>query len=54
MERTVTKVETPFGEIRRKESHGYGTSREKYEYDDLAEIAEKENISIRELLEKIG
>ncbi|MBR3311458.1 MAG: nickel pincer cofactor biosynthesis protein LarC [Solobacterium sp.] len=54
MERKVTNVETPFGTIRRKESHGYGTDREKYEYDDLAEIAEKENISIRELLEKIG
>ena len=34
--------------MRKKVSTGYGTSREKYEYEDFASIARKHGISIRE------
>ena len=49
----MTTLQTPYGEVRRKDSAGYGISRSKYEYDDLARIAEK-NISISEVLRIIG
>ena len=56
MERKIESVQTPYGEVRRKVSSGYGTSRIKYEYDDLARIAKEQNISIdevRRIVEKI-
>nr|MCR5108661.1 nickel pincer cofactor biosynthesis protein LarC [Lachnospiraceae bacterium] len=37
--------------IHRKDSHGYGVSRSKYEYDDLAKLADEKNISFREARE---
>lgn len=37
--RTTERVETELGTVRVKRAHGYGVSREKYEYDDLADIA---------------
>ena len=37
-----------YGDVRKKVSTGYGISREKYEYEDLASIARKQGISIRE------
>ncbi|MCH5260059.1 MAG: nickel pincer cofactor biosynthesis protein LarC [Lachnospiraceae bacterium] len=56
LERKIESVQTPYGKVRRKVSSGYGTSRIKYEYDDLARIAKEQNISIdevRKLVEKI-
>ena len=50
LERTMQSVETPFGTIRRKDSQGYGVSRQKYEYEDLARIAKEQNLSIGEVL----
>ena len=49
LERRIETVQTPYGEIRRKVSSGYGTSRAKYEYDDLARIAKGQNLSIDEV-----
>lgn len=46
--RTMQKVQTPYGEVRKKVSEGYGVMREKYEYEDLARIARERGISIRE------
>ena len=54
--KTVTE-ETPYGNVRKKISTGYGVCREKWEYDDLARIAKEQNISIREVrrnLEKLN
>lgn len=48
LNRTETVIETPYGRVRRKDAEGYGVHRSKYEYDDLAEIADKQNISIEE------
>lgn len=53
LERTIQNVETPFGPIRRKDSAGYGVSRQKYEYEDLARIAKERNLSIDDILAKL-
>ena len=42
---TVTE-ETPFGRVRKKLSSGYGVTRAKWEYDDLARIAKEKNLSL--------
>ena len=49
LDRRVEKVETPYGPVQRKISEGYGTKRCKWEYDDLAEIAEKTGKSLAEI-----
>ena len=48
LERTETVVETPYGNVRRKDVSGYGVERSKYEYEDLAGIARELDISIAE------
>ena len=55
LDRKIETVETPFGMIRRKRSSGYGVTRVKLEYDDLARIADEKRISLaqaRELLKE--
>ena len=54
LERTIRSVDTPFGPIRRKDSTGYGVSRQKYEYEDLARIAKERNLSIDDILSKLS
>lgn len=53
LERSITTLQTPYGEVRRKDSVGYGVSRSKYEYDDLARIAKEKDISIAEVIRLI-
>ena len=53
LERRIETVQTPYGEVRRKVSSGYGVSRIKYEYDDLARIAKEQNISLTEVKQHI-
>ena len=53
LERSIENVETSLGSVRKKISSGYGVTRSKIEYDDLASLARAENISIREAREKI-
>ncbi len=48
LERTVERIPTPYGEIRRKVSKGYGVTKTKTEYEDLARIAREKGISFRE------
>lgn len=54
LKRSVKTVQTPFGEIRKKISSGYGVTREKYEYEDLARIASERGMSIQEILAALG
>jgi uncharacterized protein (DUF111 family) len=42
-------LDTPLGAVRVKRTAGYGVSREKSEYDDLARIAREKNMSIYEV-----
>lgn len=49
LERKVVTVETQYGTIRKKISSGYGVSREKWEYEDLARIAKEQGVSIQQV-----
>lgn len=49
LERTEQEIDTPSGRVRCKISTGYGVTRRKYEYDDVAALAGKEGKSIREI-----
>ncbi|MBQ6221825.1 MAG: nickel pincer cofactor biosynthesis protein LarC [Solobacterium sp.] len=46
MERHIEREQTPYGEVRRKISSGYGQQKEKQEFEDLARIAKTENLSL--------
>ncbi len=48
LDRIVKEIETPYGKVAKKVSEGYGVKREKYEYEDIAKIAGKENLSVAE------
>ena len=50
----LVEENTEFGPIRRKYAEGYGVSRSKYEYDDLAEAAKKNGKSVREILDAVS
>ncbi len=54
LDRTLEKIETPYGTVHLKKSNGFGTSTKKYEYEDVSKIARENNWSINETLEKIG
>ena len=54
LERDVDEVETSYGVIRRKNVHGYGVSRSKLEYDDLAKAAAAGGVSIAEVEQEAG
>ncbi|MBO5994312.1 MAG: nickel pincer cofactor biosynthesis protein LarC [Firmicutes bacterium] len=53
LRREVVSVDSPFGEIHQMRSTGYGVTRVKYEYDDLAAIAHGEGVSIEEVIRAI-
>ena len=54
LNRRIETLNTPYGEVRRKISEGYGVTRSKDEYDDLARIAKEKNISLDEARRWIG
>lgn len=49
LERKEESMTTNFGNVRVKKASGYGVNRIKAEYDDIAEIADKNNISLRDI-----
>lgn len=49
LQRQIETVETPYGPVRRKVVSGYGVSRSKAEYEDLAKIARQQGAGLREL-----
>ena len=49
LQRRTETVQTPYGPVHRKISSGYGVERSKPEYEDLAEIARNEGISLRQV-----
>ncbi len=49
LERSIETVDTEFGPVRRKISSGYGVSRCKWEYEDVAAAARKAGLSIAEV-----
>lgn len=54
LERHSTRLETPYGTIRRKDYSGYGIKRSKYEYDDLVEIADKHDLCLDAVIHTIS
>ncbi|MBO7515042.1 MAG: nickel pincer cofactor biosynthesis protein LarC, partial [Lachnospiraceae bacterium] len=54
LDRQIYKVDTSFGPVRVKVSSGYGTTRKKIEYEDLARIAKENNLSIAEVANKLS
>jgi uncharacterized protein (DUF111 family) len=56
LDRRVETVETPFGPIRKKTGEGYGVTKSKWEYEDVAEAARKSGLSpqdVRRALDKV-
>ena len=53
LDRKTETLQTQYGEVRRKVSSGYGVSRSKYEYDDIARIAKEWNISLDEVKKRL-
>lgn len=56
LERRIERIDTPYGEVRRKISSGYGVNRVKYEYEDISRIAKERNIGIddaKKLIEEL-
>ena len=54
LDRRIETVDTPFGPVRKKISSGYGVTREKFEYEDLARIAKENDLSISEVRDKLS
>ena len=53
LDRIIRKEETPYGAVGKKISSGYGTVKEKYEYDDIAGIADELNLTLEEVRNKL-
>ena len=45
------KEEIPYGTVTKKTGTGYGVTKSKYEYEDLAKLARERETSIREIRE---
>lgn len=53
LDRKIEEAETAYGKIRRKISYGYGVRKVKYEYDDLARIADEQGVSLETIRKSI-
>lgn len=53
LDRHTDTINTEYGDVRIKRSEGYGVSREKYEYDDIARIADENDESIEDVAEHL-
>ncbi len=54
LDRKIVENETEYGGVRIKTSTGYGVTRRKFEYDDVARIAKEKGMSIAEVRKLIG
>ncbi len=54
LDRTIETVETSFGPVRVKKAKGFGVTRSKFEYEDLAKIARETGKSIEEVISLIS
>ena len=48
LKREIVEHETPYGTVREKVSTGYGVTRRKLEYEDIARIAKEQGVSLTE------
>ena len=54
MERELVKAQSAYGEVHVKRSRGFGVTREKAEYEDLARLARANGVSLRDVKNSIG
>ncbi len=54
LNREMREIETSYGTVREKISSGYGITRRKLEYEDLAEIAHRQGMSLEEVKNAIS
>jgi len=54
LSRTFDEVQTPYGALRTKTAQGYGVSKTKVEYDDIAKIAKDNDLSISQIMDEIS
>ena len=50
LQRESVTLNTPYGPVRGKRSHGFGVERVKPEFDDVAELALREDLPVRKIL----
>ena len=53
MERDFSTAQSAYGEVRVKRSRGFGVTREKPEYEDLARLAREHGVSLRDVKDSI-
>ena len=53
LDRRIETVDTPLGPVRRKVSTGYGVTRAKWEFDDLARLAKEHGLTPQEVRQKL-
>ena len=53
LDRKVEKVNTVYGPVRLKKAEGFGVTRSKWEYEDIARIAGEQGGSIEEIIKEI-
>ena len=53
LEREIKSLQTPFGNVRMKTGKGYGVTKSKLEYEDVAALAREHNCSIGEMERRI-
>lgn len=53
LERSEDVVHTKYGDVRVKKSHGWGVSREKAEYEDLAKLAKEHGATLEEVRREV-
>ena len=53
LRREMREAQTPYGPVRVKAVEGWGTRREKPEYEDLARLAREKGLSLREIRESL-
>jgi len=54
LDRHIETVDTQYGPVRKKVSTGYGVVREKWEYEDLANISRETGLSLEEIRKSLG
>ena len=54
LDRHIETLKTEFGDVRVKLAQGYGVTRRKFEYEDLAKIARDTGMSIEEITERLS
>lgn len=49
LSRSIKSIPTEYGDVRKKVSVGYGVTKEKYEFEDIARIAREQGLSLFEV-----